>query len=73
MTVRTQQLRCELIETAYSAAIATPKCTALKLVNAQYCANFRLGGTEANCLKKKQFVFRTMHVLFSVEDGTCFE
>ena len=39
----------------------------------QYCANFRVGGTEANCLKKKQFVFRTMHVLFSVEDGTCFE
>jgi hypothetical protein len=34
MTVRTQQLRCGLIETAYSEAFATPKCTALKLVNA---------------------------------------
>ena len=34
MTVNTQQLRCELMETAYSAAFATPKCTALKLVNA---------------------------------------
>ena len=45
----------------------------LELRECQYCVNFRPTLPFNTCYKKTESVFATMHALFKVDEGTCFE
>jgi len=37
------------------------------------CANFLNSYSNPHCTKRNESVFRTMHALYNVNNGTCFE